>query len=227
MGEFRPELPHCSDCRRRYRSAAYCRPTRSDSPLRKNDQNEVNEIKGIAHRRFGENLPKDPPTSLPLHPVPTRTLALRRLITITDLAQYRKLALTLPSAELSHLRYRLRGAEVQVVEQLFYAGDNEARASGVRDNGVGYTWACVSTNWWEKGGPPTGLVPGSGHVRNKGKGLVLEVGIAVVRCAHLRAVVGCPARPHSSSPFGHQYLRKTTVNHILSPKNGSIKYVHM
>jgi hypothetical protein len=114
---------------------------------------------------------------------------LRRLVVVHDLAQYRKLALTLPSAELSHLRTRLRNAEVGVAEQLFYAGDNETRASGVRDNGVGYTWACISTIWWEKGAPPNGLTPGSGHTRNKGKGLVLEVGMAVVRCANLRAVV--------------------------------------
>lgn len=143
----------------------------------------------LIRTRFGESLPRDPPTSLPLHPVPTRTLALRRLVTISDLTQYRKLALTLPSAELNHLRSRLRHAEVEVAEQLFYAGDHESRAAGVRDNGVGYTWACLNTTWWEKGGPPTGLIPGSGYTRNKGKGLVLEVGMAVVRCANLRAVV--------------------------------------
>lgn len=139
--------------------------------------------------RFGESLPKDPPTTLPLRPVSTRTLALRRLVTLTDLAAYRKLALTLPAAELNYLRLRVRNAEVGVAEQLFYAGDNERRTAGVRDNGVGYTWACISTTWWEKGGPASGLVPGIGHTRGKGKGLVLEVGMAVVRCANLRAVV--------------------------------------
>lgn len=139
--------------------------------------------------RFGESLPKDPPTTLPLRPVSTRTLALRRLIVVNDLAQYRKLALTLPAAELSYLRSRVKTAEVGVAEQLFYAGENERQTAGVRDNGVGYTWACISTTWWDKGGPPTGLTPGSGHTRNKGKGLVLEVGMAVVRCANLRAVV--------------------------------------
>ena len=141
--------------------------------------------------RFGESLPKYPPTTLPLHPVPTRTLALRRLVHITDLAGYRKLALTLTAAELSHTRSRVRHAEVGVAEQLFYAGDANKKSAGVRDNGVGYTWACVSTKWWEKGGPPSGLIPGFGHTRGKG-GLVLEVGMAVMRCAHLRAVVGGP-----------------------------------
>jgi hypothetical protein len=154
--------------------------------------------------RFGESLPKDPPTSLPLRPVSTRTLALRRLITITDLAQYRKLALTLPAAELNHLRTRVRNAEVGVAEQLFYAGDNERRIAGVRDNGVGYTWACVNTTWWEKGGPPTGMIPGSGFTRAvKGKGLVLEVGMAVMRCANLRAVGVWPPIPQENYRKSH------------------------
>jgi hypothetical protein len=138
---------------------------------------------------------KDPPTTLPLSPNPTRTLSLRRLITLTDLPSYRKLALTLPAAELSYLRSRVRSGEVGVAEQLFYAGgssgERERGGVGVRDNGVGYTWACVKTTWWEKGGAPSGLVPGVGRSQasKAGKGLVLEVGIAVVRCAHLRAVV--------------------------------------
>jgi hypothetical protein len=89
---------------------------------------------------------------------------------------------------------------VGVAEQLFYAGgsssERERGGVGVRDNGVGYSWACVKTVWWEKGGPPQGMVPGAGRTMGPkgpgGKGLALEVGIAVVRCANLRAVVSAP-----------------------------------
>lgn len=153
----------------------------------------------IYRSRFGESLPKDPPTTLPLTPVPTRTLSLRRLVILNDLASYRKLAQTLAAAELSYLRSRVRSGEVGVAEQLFYAGgstdERDRGGVGVRDNGVGYTWACVKTTWWEKGGPPHGLVPGVGRTQGtkaaqSGKGLVLEVGVAVLRCANLRAVVG-------------------------------------
>ena len=168
-----------------------------------------------SHYRFGESLPKDPPTSLPLRPVSTRTLALRRLVTLTDLAQYRKLALTLPAAELSHLRSRVRNAEVGVAEQLFYAGDNERRTAGVRDNGVGYTWACVNTTWWEKGGPPTGMIPGSGFTRAKGKGLVLEVGMAVMRCANLRAVGVWPPVPQENYRKSH-FITEEWVDKVRS-----------
>lgn len=156
--------------------------------------------------RFGESLAKDPPTTLPLDPVPTRTLSLRRLITIPDLAAYRKLSLTLPAAELSHIRYRARSGDVDVAEQLFYAGGSSSereKPPGLKDNGVGYTFACVKTTWWEKGGPPVGLIPGSGRTQGgrqtgaAGKGLVLEVGMAVLRCANLRAVVS----PASSSCY--------------------------
>lgn len=144
--------------------------------------------------RFGESLPRDPPTTLPLQPVVTRTLALRRLITISDLTAYRKLAQTLPAAEMAYLRSRVRQGDVGVIEQLFYAGgpssERERGGVGVRDNNVGYTWASLSTTWWEKGGAPAGLVPGAGRTGPKGgKGLVLEVGMAVLRCANLRAVV--------------------------------------
>lgn len=157
--------------------------------------------------RFGESLAKEPPTTLPLAPVPTRTLSLRRLIQLPDLAAYRKLSLTLPAAELSHLRHRARTGDVGVAEQLFYAGgpsterETGGGAVGMRDNGVGYTFAAVRTTWWEKGGAATGLVPGIGRTQGgragqaaggsglQGKGLVLEVGTAVVRCANLRAVV--------------------------------------
>lgn len=116
---------------------------------------------------------------------------------INDLTTYRKLSQTLPSAELSYMRSRVRSGEVGALEQLFYAGgpptDYESRALGLRDNGVGYTWACISTTWWEKGGAPYGLIPGQGRTQAKGggggKGLPLEIGVAVVRCANLRAVV--------------------------------------
>lgn len=166
--------------------------------------------------------------------MPTRTLSLRRLLVISDLAAYRKLALSLPSAELSNLRSRARAGDVGLAEQLFYAGgpvgEREKGNVGVRDNGMGYTWACVKTTWWEKGGSAGGIIPGQGRVQGgreggqvvgserigngngagmgsgnvtgvgtgpgqgavaKGKtgGLVLEVGMAVMRCAHLRAVV--------------------------------------
>ena len=153
--------------------------------------------------RFGESLAKDPPTTLPLSPVPTKTLSLRRLITLPDLPAYRKLSLSLPAAELSHLRYRARAGDVDVAEQLFYAGgpsserERPSGAVGMRDNGVGYTFASIRTTWWEKGSSPSGLVSGigrtqggrSGPGQQHGKGLVLEVGMAVVRCANLRAVV--------------------------------------
>jgi hypothetical protein len=141
-------------------------------------------------------LQKEPPTTLPLSPVPTKSLALRRLSNIQDLTSFRKLSQTLQAAELTYLRSRVRGGEVDVIEQLFYAGgpgeEWSHKGAGVRDNGVGYTWACITTTWWEKGGPAYGLVPGQGRVQTKGsagKGLPLEVGMAVVRCANLRAVV--------------------------------------
>lgn len=136
---------------------------------------------------------------MPLNPVPTRNLALRRLVTVRDLTAYRKLAASLPAAELSYLRSRVRSGEAAVIEQLFYAGgssgERETGSVGVRDNGVGYTFACVKANWWEKGGPPYGMIPGQGrtHSGNTGqgsnKGLVLEIGLAVLRCANLRALV--------------------------------------
>ena len=112
--------------------------------------------------------------------MPTRNLSLRRLITIHDLASYRKLSQTLPAAEMSYIRSRVRAGEVGVLEQLFYAGgpagEREIGGIGVRDNCVGYTWACVKTTWWEKGGSPSGLIPGHGRTQGKGaggKGLVL------------------------------------------------------
>lgn len=180
--------------------------------------------------RFGESLPRDPPTTLPLQPVATRTLALRRLITISDLTAYRKLAQTLPAAEMAYLRSRVRQGDVGVIEQLFYAGgpssERERGGVGVRDNNVGYTWASISTTWWEKGGAPAGLVPGFGRTGPKGgKGLVLEVGMAVLRCANLRAVVSAqiPSRPRLSlhgRAYGHQRRRRTTASPILLLKNG-------
>ncbi|KAK4688831.1 hypothetical protein P7C73_g1275, partial [Tremellales sp. Uapishka_1] len=153
---------------------------------------------------FGESLAKDPATTLPLEPVPTRTLSLRRIITLTDLSSYRKLSSTLSSAELSYLRSRVRAGEVGVVEQLFYAGSNGERDTGgvgMRDNGVGYSFASVKSTWWEKAGPPQGFVPGSGRIQGPkgqgqgGKALVLEVGTAVLRCQNLRAVDVWPPVP--------------------------------
>ncbi|WVR06909.1 hypothetical protein IAU60_003945 [Kwoniella sp. DSM 27419] len=159
--------------------------------------------------RFGESLLKDPPTTLPLNPVPTRNLSLRRLVTVHDLASYRKLSQTLPAAELSYLRSRVRAGEVGVVEQLFYAGgssgERDTGGVGVRDNGVGYTWACVKTTWWDRGGPPHGLVPGAGRTQaaKGGKGLVLEVGVATLRCANLRAVDVWPPVPAENYRKSH------------------------
>ncbi|ODO09142.1 hypothetical protein I350_02742 [Cryptococcus amylolentus CBS 6273] len=165
---------------------------------------------------FGENLPKDPPTTLPLMPVPTRNLALRRLVNIRDLSAYRKLAATLPAAELSYLRSRVRSGEPAVIEQLFYAGgssgERDTGGVGVRDNGVGYTFACVKTNWWEKGGAPYGVVPGQGKTQPgkgpQGKGLVLEVGMAVLRCANLRAVGVWPPTPEDNYRKSHYVVEE-------------------
>ncbi|WVW84107.1 hypothetical protein I302_106136 [Kwoniella bestiolae CBS 10118] len=162
--------------------------------------------------RFGESLPKDPPTTLPLEPVPTRNLSLRRLITLRDLTSYRKLAQTLPAAELSYLRTRVKAGEVGVAEQLFYAGgssgERDTSGVGVRDNGVGYTFACVKTIWWEKGGSPYGLVPGVGRTQGgksaqSGKGLILEIGVATLRCANLRAVNVWPPIPDENYRKSH------------------------
>ncbi|WVQ73981.1 hypothetical protein IAR50_003562 [Cryptococcus sp. DSM 104548] len=166
--------------------------------------------------RFGENLSKDPPTTLPLSPVPTRNLALRRLVNIRDLSAYRKLAATLPAAELSYLRTRVRSGEPAVIEQLFYAGgssgERDTGGVGVRDNGVGYTFACVKTNWWEKGGAPYGVVPGQGKTQPgkgpQGKGLVLEVGMAVLRCANLRAVGVWPPTPENNYRKSHYVVEE-------------------
>lgn len=190
-----------------------------------------------SYYRFGESLPKDPPTTLPLSPVPSRSLSLRRVMIINDLVSYRKLSQTLPSAELSYLRSRVRGGEVGVLEQLFYAGgppaDSQRRAMGLRDNGVGYTWACITTTWWEKGGAPYGIVPGQGRTHSKGgagKGLPLEVGVAVVRCANLRAVVSsyASARDVVTDPdrtYGRRYPKKIIVKITTLPKNGSTRCV--
>jgi hypothetical protein len=115
---------------------------------------------------------------------------------VQDLASYRKLSQTLPPAELTYLRSRAKNGEADVIEQLFKAGgpiqESNRKAAGVRDNGVGYTWACIATTWWEKGGPAYGVVPGQGRTQpkaNVSKGLPLEVGTAVLRCANLRAIV--------------------------------------
>jgi hypothetical protein len=146
---------------------------------------------------------------LRIDPVPTKSLALRRLSFIHDITAYRKLSHTLPPAELTYLRSRVKNGEVDVIEHLFKAGgpvqDSGRKGVGVRDNGVGYTWASIATTWWEKGGPPYGVVPGQGRTQPKGaagKGLPLEVGTAVLRCANLRAIV-CQLQPNehmSDSP---------------------------
>ena len=124
--------------------------------------------------RFGESLSKLPPTTLPLSPVPTRTLSLRSLLILSDLPAFRKLALSLHSAELSNLRSRARSGDVGLAEQLFYAGgpagEREKGNVGVRDNGMGYTWACVKTTWWEKGGSAGGIIPGQGRVQGGREG---------------------------------------------------------
>jgi hypothetical protein len=133
-----------------------------------------------------------------LDPVPSRSRSLNRVAHITDLQHYRKLSTTLAPAELNHLRVRVRAGEPSVIGALFHAGspdpDGYAASAGVRTNGQGYTWACLRTTWWEKGGPPQGFVPGHGRTvmakpGQGGKALILEVGLAALRCANLRAVV--------------------------------------
>ncbi|WWD17139.1 hypothetical protein CI109_101576 [Kwoniella shandongensis] len=177
--------------------------------------------------RFGESLPKDPPTTLPIIPVATRNLSLRRLVTLHDLTSYRKLSHSLPAAELSYLRTRVRSGEVSVAEQLFYAGGSKGERDtggiGVRDNGVGYTFASVKSIWWEKGAPPGGLVPGVG--RTQGKGLILEVGTAVLRCANLRAVRANSIPPNypRAYAFGKSnYVAERSIEKILEAQAESL-----
>lgn len=122
---------------------------------------------------------------------------------ITELGAYKKLSGTLAPAELSHIRARVRAGEPGVIAALFNAGsadDTSAAAAGLRTNGLGYSFACIKTTWWEKGGPPQGYIPGHGRTvmakpGQGGKGLMLEVGLAALRCANLRAVVSCGAPP--------------------------------
>jgi len=157
---------------------------------------EIARFAKLIKTRFGESLLKYPTTVLRIEPVPTKSLALRRLSFIHDIAAYRKLSHTLPPAELTYLRSRVKSGEADVIEHLFNAGgpvqDCGGKGVGVRDNGVGYTWASIATTWWEKGGPAYGIVPGQGRTQPKGaagKGLPLEVGTAVLRSANLRAIV--------------------------------------
>jgi hypothetical protein len=157
---------------------------------------EIARFAKLIKTRFGESLLKYPTTVLRIEPVPTKSLALRRLSFIHDLPAYRKLSHTLPPAELTYLRSRVKSGDADVIEHLFKAGgpvqDSGRKGVGVRDNGVGYSWASIATTWWEKGGPPYGIVPGQGRTQPKGaagKGLPLEVGTAVLRCANLRAIV--------------------------------------
>ncbi|WVQ99537.1 hypothetical protein IAU59_006673 [Kwoniella sp. CBS 9459] len=179
--------------------------------------------------RFGESLPKDPPTTLPLNPTATRNLSLRRLVTIHDLNSYRKLSNTLLSAELSYLRSRVRTGEVAVAEQLFYAGgssgEQDTGGVGVKDNGVGYTFACVKTTWWEKGGHSHGLIPGVGRTQaakagQGGKGLLLEMGLATLRCANLRAVDVWPPVPEENYRKSHYIVEEWVDKRAnISPPN--------
>jgi hypothetical protein len=154
--------------------------------------------------------------------VPTKSLALRRLSNIQDLTSYRKLSQTLQAAELTYLRFRVRGGEVEVIEQLFYSGGSGSewshKRAGVKDNGVGYTWACITATWWEKGGPAYGLVPGQGRIQAKasaGKGLPLEIGMAVVRCANLRAVDVWPPVPDVNYRKSH-FITQEWVDKVSS-----------
>ena len=203
----RTETHAPSRCRQSDWPITHCRPPRADRPLCQDDTDTVRSSSNHAEAyvdsqlmySFGEVLPKDPPTTLPLSPVNTKHLSLRRLVTISDLASYRKLSQTLPAAELNYVRTRVRAGEPDVVSQLFYCGapvdGGFAKVSGLRDNGVGYTWACVKTTWWERGGPPYGVISGHGRTQPKpapgqaAKGLPLEVGVAVLRCANLHGVV--------------------------------------
>jgi hypothetical protein len=87
----------------------------------------------------------------------------------------------------------------------------------VRDNGVGYSWACFKTVWWEKAGAPQGMISGAGRTKSGGgKGLVLELGMAVLRCAHLRSVVSLIIRCWSlmRRTYGRRTRRRTTASRI-------------
>ncbi|ORY32855.1 hypothetical protein BCR39DRAFT_557413 [Naematelia encephala] len=182
-------------------------------------RDQIASFAKMIRTRFGESLPKDPPTTLPLDPVSTRNLSLRRLITLNDLASFRKLAQTLPAAELNYLRSRVRSGQVGVAEQLFYAGgvagERDTGGVGVRDNGVGYSWACVKTTWWEKGGAPQGLVPGQGRSHAKGPG---------------GSMASCPQENYRKSHFIIEEWvdKRTNTNPANYPRNygfGKSRYV--
>ncbi|GMK55266.1 hypothetical protein CspeluHIS016_0203220 [Cutaneotrichosporon spelunceum] len=166
--------------------------------------------------RFGETLDKEPPSIMPLDPAPARSRTLHRIINITDLEGYKKLSRSLAPAELSHVRARVRAGEPGVVTALFNSGaedDVSAASAGVRTNGQGYTWACIKTTWWEKGGPPQGYVPGHGRTvmarpGKGGKGLMLEVGLAALRCANLRAVDVWPPIPDKNYRKAHYVMEE-------------------
>lgn len=182
--------------------------------------------------RFGETLDKEPPSLLPLTPAPARSRTLHRIVTITELGAYKKLSGTLAPAELSHIRARVRTGEPGVIAALFNAGsadDSSAAAAGVRTNGQGYSWACIKTTWWEKGGPPQGYIPGHGRTvmarpGQGGKALMLEVGLAALRCANLRAVVSRPAsRLANIRMCGLLSRTRTIARHITLWRNGSTR----
>ncbi|TXT08977.1 hypothetical protein VHUM_02451 [Vanrija humicola] len=167
--------------------------------------------------RFGETLDKEPPSLLPLSPAPARSRTLHRTVHITDLQSYKKLATTMSPAELLHLRARVRMGEPAVITALFHAGapdtDGGAAAAGVRTNGQGYSWACIKSTWWEKGGPPQGFIPGHGRTvmakpGQGGKGLILEVGLAALRCANLRAVDVWPPIPDKNYRKAHYVIEE-------------------
>ncbi|KAL7421913.1 hypothetical protein Q5752_003685 [Cryptotrichosporon argae] len=180
-------------------------------------RDQIAQFARMIKTRFGENLDKDPPTLLTLRPVQSRARSLHRLVPLSDLAAYRKLCSSLAPAELAYVRARARAGEPRVVQALFFAGAaGESGTLGVRDNGRGYTWAAIKTTWWEKGGAPQGMVPGLGRTAmarpgQGGKALILEVGVAALRCANLRAVDVWPPVPEQNYRKAH-YITEEWVD---------------
>ena len=132
----------------------------------------------VLRHRFGEGLSKSPPTMLVLDPfVPSRRTNTTRIL---DLTTYRRLASAIPAAELTFNRTRLLQGDPVLIQRMF-AGEG----------GQEYTFACVRTTWWDRGGSPSGMIPGLGWtpVGSNGQGVVLEIGIAALRNGHLKAQV--------------------------------------
>ncbi|EJT45521.1 hypothetical protein A1Q1_05967 [Trichosporon asahii var. asahii CBS 2479] len=183
---------------------------------------------------FGETLDREPPSLLPLTPAPARNRTLHRVVNIHDIAGYKKLSTTMAPAELSHLRARVRAGEPGVIGALFHAGspdpDAYAATAGVRTNGQGYTWACLRTTWWDRGGPPQGYVPGHGRTvmakpGQGGKALILELGLAALRCANLRAVRMNTERPNYPRAFGFgrsAFVSEKSVERIVDASLGAL-----